>query len=71
MVSSVVTYLTYVCHPFKTRVQAARFYLLHLPLRYYECSMHVEGLLPTNLCFFTLLSLEQRLHFERIYMHHV
>ena len=33
--------------------------------------MHVEGLLPTNLCLVTLLCLEQCLQFERFCLKHI
>jgi len=33
--------------------------------------MHVEGLLPANLCLVTLLSLEQCPQFERFCMQHI
>ena len=43
----------------------------HLILRTYDYHMHVEGLLPANLCLITLLSSEQCSQFERFCLQHV
>ena len=39
------------------RVPTPRFYLINLILRSYDCNMHVEGLLPANLCLVALFNL--------------
>ena len=52
------------CHDLKTyllnmRMPAARFHFIHLIFHSYDYNMHVEGLVPANLCLVTLLSSEQ------------
>ena len=39
-------------------------------LNLYDYNMHVEGLLPANLCLVTFLSSEQGSQFERFYLQH-
>ena len=51
------------CPPVKAWVEAPRFCCLML--RSYDHKIHVEGLLPVNLCLVSLLSLEQCSQFER------
>ena len=43
----------------------------HLILHSYDCNMHVEGLLPANVCLVTSLTSEQCLQFERFRMQHI
>ena len=57
--------------PLKARMIAPRFYILHLILSTYDYNIHVECLLPANLCFVTLLNSGQCSQFERFRLHHV
>ena len=50
----------------KGRVAAPRFNIFHLC--FYDYNMHVEGLLPANLCLYTVLRMQQ---FERFHPQHV
>ena len=45
--------------------------VFHLILRSYDYNMHVEGLLPANLCLVTLLSFEQCSKLENFRLQHV
>ena len=49
----------------KVRVSDPRLYFVHLILCCYDYNVHVEGLLPANLCSVTFLSSEQCYKFER------
>ena len=53
----------------KARVAAPRFFLLIL--HFYDYNMHIEGLLPANLCLATLLSSEQCSQFEIFRLQHI
>ena len=44
---------------------------LKLMLRSYDYNMHVEGLLPANLCLVTLLSWGKRLQFKSVHLQHI
>ena len=55
----------------KDEVPAPRFYFVHFTLHTYDYKIHVEGLLPANLCLVTLLSLEQCSQSERFRLKHV
>ena len=53
------------------QVTAAGFLLFYLILSRYDYDMHVDSLLPDQLCLAILFSSEQCLQFERVCLQHV
>ena len=55
----------------RRKCQLVRFIFIYLILRSYDLNMHVEGLLPANLCLVTLWTSGQCSQFERFHLQHV
>ena len=62
---------TYYYYYIKTRVPAPRFLFLHILSSDEYNNMHVDDLLPANLCSVTLSDPEQCSQFERFHLRHV